>query len=292
MRVVYRGETEPVYLNLYAGGQLTDATGTPTLTVKNSAGTTVATPSVSKVDTGTYYAEIGFNVTAANKILTLTWSYTLNAVSGTKVEKIETVVPYASVQDLFDVAPDGASYEEIKAAELYARLLIESYCGQRFYPYEDQLFSYGNDKDILLLPQRILDVDKIEWNGSVLYSDTVNEFGNDVNISSTSKAIRIIPSDSSDPTYEPGHSYFHDRQRYDVTGTFGWEEPPPAVLAAAKLIANDFFCKESTWKNRYVKSISASDWRIVFDPEITRGTGNATADRILEPYVSHNWAVI
>lgn len=294
MRVVYKGESEPVYLNLFSGGAATDADSLPTLTIKDGAGDTLATPTVTKVSTGKYYAEIGFDVTSAHLTLTMVWGYTLNAVSGTRTEIVEIVNPYLTISELYEVAPEGTSYEEVKAAELYARLLIESYCGQKFHPYQDTIFSYGNDKDILLLPQRIIALESITLSGEVLYdaSESVNIFERDIELSSTAKAIRIIEGDTSDPTYEPGYSYFKDRQRYDVEGTFGWDDVPAAVKAAAALIANDFFCRESSWKNKYVKSISASDWRIVFDPEVTRGTGNATADRILDPFISYNWAVI
>jgi hypothetical protein len=260
--------------------------------ITDEANVTVATPAVTSVDTGVYYAEVPWTITYANDILVLRWTYTLGGAGGTRVDTIEIVEPYLSVEDLYEVAPAGTSYDEIKMAEMYARYSIEAYCSQKFYPYASVAFAIGNDRDVLPLTKRIVAVDSISVNGEVVYDDTTNDFGHPVEISDTNKAARLmVDPDDSIPGWNESTT-FEGGVRYDVKGTFGWAAPPPAITAVAKLLANDFFCKESVWKNRFVTSISASDWRVVFNSEASRGTGNATADRILDPYCAINWIVI
>jgi hypothetical protein len=293
METIYRAQSEPVYLRLYKAGTPTDATGTPVLVVKNSSGATILTPTVTRVDLGVYYAEIPWTMTQVADTLTLEWTYTLSGSTGTKISLLEVIDPYVSVDDLYQVAPDGTSYEEVKAAEIYSRLSIEAYCSQKFYPYRDTILAYGEGSNTMPITRRILAVDKIDINGENVYEDGVlNEWGYPLSISNTNRALRLDTGVESEFPELAGSGEFERGVRYDITGTYGWDQAPEAVVAAAKLLANDFFCKESVWKNRFVTSISASDWRIVFNAEASRGTGNATVDRILDPFTGLNWIVI
>jgi hypothetical protein len=293
MHTIYKGESEPVTLSLFAYGQATDATGTPVLVVKDTAGATLLTPSVTRTEVGEYYAEIPWTLTNNfTGVLRLHWTYTLDGETGTKIEDYAVIVPYLSLKQINSVSPADASYEQLRAAEMYARFSIDAYCSQVFHPYADNIFAYGQGKDVLSLTKRILSIDSISVQGEVYYDNSTNEWGQPIEISNTNKAIRLMGDPADDIPGWSATGVFNNGTRYDVAGTFGWESPPAEVSAAALLLVNDFFCKEAPWRNKFVTSISASDWRVVFNPEAQRGTGNATADRILDPLVSSNWIVI
>jgi|SRR6478735_3061125 len=296
MSIIYKNEVESVTLRLYVSGVLTDASSDPTLTVKTRAGDFVASPDVLQDSEGVYSAIIGPSITDVSTDLVLTWEYDLAGETVVRNERMTVVQPYLSVSELTSLAPTETEYDMLKAAEAYARHQIDSFCGQHFYPYNDTVFARGQGDNILTLTQRVVRVDRINVNDVVVYDATdvnVNDFGAAVNISPTSKAL-IIASEQY-LTYDPIHwsaGKFASGTRYDVTGVYGWDYIPDAVNQAAMLLVNDFFCKESNWRNRFVESISASDWRIVFNDGAFNGTGNSSADSILQPFIAVNWAVV
>jgi len=54
----------------------------------------------------------------------------------------------------------------------------------------------------------------------------------------------------------------------------------------------DFFSRDNTWKNKYVKRISTFDWQFEFTGDATKGTGNLYADQLLNPYIINGMVVI
>jgi hypothetical protein len=60
--------------------------------------------------------------------------------------------------------------------------------------------------------------------------------------------------------------------------------PDEVELAAIELM-KDFFAKDISWKNQYVKNIQAFDWQVEYSGEVFMGTGNAYADRLLSDFV-------
>lgn len=285
MNTLYNDSVEKVTLNLYVSGEETDATGTPVLTVKNRVtNTLLSTPTITKTGTGKYYGVIGPPVTEANGQLLLTWSYTLAGNSVVNTESIDVVEPYIEMNEILDIAPAGTTYQQAQAAERYSRHAIDAYCGQRFTSYNDTCYAIGQGHSTLPLTQRVLSISSINVDGLPVYipGSLTNEIVGVPSVSPTGKGLRLKAAESE----------WKDGVRYDVTGIFGWTSAPQTITDAARLLVNDFFCKESIWRNRYVESISASDWRIVFSSEAFTGTGNSTVDKILEPYCSLNWMVI
>ena len=70
---------------------------------------------------------------------------------------------------------------------------------------------------------------------------------------------------------------------------------PPAdqVKEAAKLLVNDYACAEQTYRDRYLTSMTAADWRIQFHSGAFLKTGNVRADQLLRDFVlKGGWAVI
>ena len=47
----------------------------------------------------------------------------------------------------------------------------------------------------------------------------------------------------------------------------------------------DYFAKDRSWRNKYIKNISTFDWDFEYTSEAYSGTGNAYADRLLADYV-------
>ena len=85
---------------------------------------------------------------------------------------------------------------------------------------------------------------------------------------------------------------FRKEYRYVVEGIFGWNFIPDNVEEACIILINDFFNKDKSWRNRYVKKIQTFDWTFEFSEEAFVGTGNDYADQLLNPYVINGMIVV
>jgi hypothetical protein len=84
-----------------------------------------------------------------------------------------------------------------------------------------------------------------------------------------------------------------DGYEYEVTGTWGWEFVPQPVKEAARLLAADYADPDSEYRDRYLTSMTAADWRIQFHSGAFQKTGNVRADQLLSQYVlKSGWAVV
>lgn len=79
---------------------------------------------------------------------------------------------------------------------------------------------------------------------------------------------------------------------FEITGDWGYKTIPAEVKEAAKLLVNDYACMEIAYRDRYLESIKAADWRLQFSAQAWEATGNVRADQLLSEYVILDWAVI
>lgn len=79
---------------------------------------------------------------------------------------------------------------------------------------------------------------------------------------------------------------------FEITGDWGYKTVPANVKEAARLLVNDYACSEAAYRDRYLESIKAADWRLQFSSRAWESTGNARADQLLDEYVLLDWAVI
>lgn len=83
-----------------------------------------------------------------------------------------------------------------------------------------------------------------------------------------------------------------DDYPFEITGDWGYKSVPAPVKEAAKLLVNDYACKEIAYRDRYLESIKASDWRLQYNSRAWESTGNVRADQLLSEFILMDWAVI
>lgn len=295
MKQIYTNATERVYLKIYKDGALYAATSDPTFSI-SVVGSTAAPRTGTAVaeSTGVYFFTTDISETLSQGVLKVAWDYIVDAVPGTKVEYISVVTPYVDFMDIKNMFP-LESDEEIENAEVFSRFMINSYTGSDFGLTAKTINLFGNNQKVLVLPERLERLDSIAVNDEVLWTRTpaVNELGRIITITDTNQGLLSEKADEV-PIWSDFNEFglWKKSYKYTITGLWGWANVPDEVEYAAKLLADDYFCKETGWKKRFVQQINASDWRIVFNTRQFTGTGNFFVDQILQGYRAHGWMLI
>lgn len=257
-------------------------------------------------------AAIPYAVVSSDGQATVQWEYTMEGNVYKRAENFEVVTPLFYKEDLIDA--DGAfatlSDAQILTLERFVRLIIQSYTGQRFGLEYGTINLRGDGGSVLQSDRRIISLEG-------QYSAYPYSIINNGYAIETSRAYRteykagwpaiyhdedsgLTPWDDpvaesyrtgpiiSPYTFRP----FANNITYSVTGMYGWESVPENVKQAALVLAGEFSCNEATWRDRYIKSIRAADWRFDFDSRAYHGTGSASADLLLSEYVVSGMAVI
>lgn len=287
--------------------KLYDITSDPAITPPISPATILETLTsvADENNPGSYSVYIPFQYTNRNRTLRLKWEYYIGEKFVERNDEIFVVTPYVDfnhVQDLgFSIDssdPGYKSYKELILAERYARKQIEQYTGQKFYLYDDVYTIYGYDADTLPLPAKIHDLHELYANDVLLLNNItqVDNWNYDVEITTTGYGIRINRASMLDntvytangmvpPSIHDDSGVFRSGVQYTVQGRFGWEKVPDDVELAGIELMKDYFAKDRSWRNKYIKNISTFDWDFEYTSEAYSGTGNAYADRLLADYV-------
>ena len=321
MAEIYKDQTAPIKTKIFWAGEIVDADGIVMAEVYDITEDNTINPTVNpnqpiveleatklETDAGTYQIVIPLDYCRRNRKLKIVWWYEVDGHEASHTYYTDIVTPYANMADVWEDLnlgtdqsdPNYKSYHEIQMAEKYARKLIEAFTAQFFYLYDERQIVYGSGSDILPLPFKIYQIHEL-YENDVLLVDTINEVNNwlyDPIISESSYGIRVnrqnmvdnlvyssngmVPPSYMD--YGPGGAFQKD-YRYAVQGRFGWSSVPDNVEEACIILIKQFFEKDTAWRNKYVRNISAFDWKFEFMEDAHRGTGNLYADQLLLPYV-------
>lgn len=321
MAEIYIDQTSPIKTKIFWGGQIVDADGAVTATLYDITEDNTVNPTIDpntpittlyadklETDAGTYQIVIPIQYCRRNRKFKIVWSYQVGGVSSTHSYYTDVVTPYANMADVWEDLnlgtdpsdPNYKTYHEVQMAEKYARKLIETFTAQYFYLYDDRQIVYGAGSDILPLPFKLYQIHELYENDVLLY-DAINNVSNWMYTPQTSESgfgIRINRQQLTDNTIYTANGMvpptindydyrgaFKKDARYAVQGRFGWSSVPDNVEEACIILINQFFEKDTQWRNKYVKSISSFDYKFDYMEDAHRGTGNLYADQLLLPYV-------
>lgn len=197
------------------------------------------------------------------------------------VERFAHVVsPYMLQQD-FTYDDDFLNLDPIKFRKLenMVRNVINAYTGQRFGYYRGQTSgTWLNGKWVF--DQPLITIERFE--GADPRVVTYPTIGGDVlNEYYDPKTDTYLVRNMYNPWAKP-----QGPKTAVVTGTFGYEYVPFDVHDAAMHLAEVFGCNESMWRDRYLKSMRASDVQVAYASAAYDGTGSVYADQLLEKYRS------
>ena len=217
------------------------------------------------------------------------------------VSVITPLVPLAEVMQIsgFDDVNDVVDLER------QVRYAIQTYTGQNFGRCRASIRLRGKGDYTMPLPYPLLDITKATSaaTGSLPFGSTsVGEGGWTLNfVEDRYYSIKSAPPEEAIDFYmstgvlrAPSISrpYFRENEDYIVTGLWGFYDVPTEISTAAKMLIADYSCDESLWRDRYIDSIRAADWRFEFNKQAFAGTGNVQVDHILDSYRRMSMAVV
>lgn len=280
-------------------------------------GTTTTSPSAAAIDSGIATCSLPYDSVLSDSVV-VTLSFTYSAKTYTQSKTLGVVSPYIDIWDLRTILPTFTDVQ-IWDVERAVRRIIDTYCKQSFSPVTKTVNVLGNGYDYLKMPERLMVWQSMSVNGVSLFdinniqSDGITYLGQyQYTLTGDGGYIRsntlycdrdgfIPPYGPSpiiinvNPIYNPFDFItpnFQNGIYYSILGTWGFAEVPAVINEAAKLLVNDYACKESLYRDRYLVTISAADWALEYSPGAYGGTGNVRADQLLAPYVKSNWLVI
>lgn len=235
----------------------------------------------------------------------VTWSFTVPG-SGTfdHVDTFHVVRPYLNMREVKVIWPE-ATDAQAREVEAVVRHVINSHCGQSFGKRTATISVEAHGETALRLPERLVSLTGLSTLTQVLnpnaaiivsdgwyikkkWSDTLSDIESDSEYWGSTEHGGVIYA----PTRGSGPNKWRDDYPFSITGVWGYDEVPHPVKEAAKLLVNDYACGEIIYRDRYLESIKAADWRLQFSSRAWEATGNVRADQLLSPYVLLQWAII
>lgn len=271
-------------------------------------------------DDGRYSVSVPFAYTQNEGEYEVHWEFQYSDDGGTYTylnhTPVSIVRPYIPLTEVASIIE--ASGESAPRIEVAVRNLINSFCGQSFGYGRKTLKVAGRGSSSLRLPEKLHKVYSIQREGfdRRLY-DVADVLGN----SFLGQGLFRVTGDGwylatsgayvggggikadyhgqltvTGPIYDPYKHYtsvFSPASVLMIDGEWGWKEVPGPVQEAARLLANDFACQDSIYRDRYVEAITSADWRLQFNSGAYTKTGNARADQLLSNYVlPRGWLVV
>ena len=309
------GTNSAIRHRVFWKGETAHADALPEVNLYSITGTLVSsgTAEQDETDIGVYNFYPDLSVTNSAKQLTAEWVYEVDGSLVSKKYEVDIIKPYVDITQAIDDLgfgsdyndPNYKNYKELLDAEKYGRKVIENYTQQKFYLYDDTNVAYGVGADILPLPNKIQNIDKVYVNDILLIdnANNINNWGIPVQVAESGFGVRVNRANMLDnsvytangmvpPTINEYSGVFNRDARYKVTGTYGWDKVPDEVQIACVELMKDYFSKDTTWRNKYIKSISTFDWKFDFNSSTFSGTGNNYVDQLLLPYVINKMVLI
>lgn len=313
MHQIVRGTLDTAEFEIFYRGQVINADGDVLVNIEDADAIGISLESgVATNDPalGMYTYELTPSVTKYNRVLKLTWTYTINAIPTYAEAFYEVYTPYALVSDIIDYYDFGTresdlryeSADQIAAAESLARVIIDTYTFQSFGKKTGYQEIVGIGGDAIELIERMNFITKIYENNVLVIDYTrnpvYNNFGSDVELTQTKRALRVVPDNRSisyDTVVSPTVLYygrFRNKCRYRIEGEIGYEYVPTDIQKCAILLAGDYLAQDNQWRNKYLKKVNMAELAFEMHNGAFNGTGNVTVDTILDNYKNLGITVI
>lgn len=282
-----------VFYNIFVNGVLTDATGTVTVNVYKDGVKVVNAATATKISgTGKYSYLIPGSVVVDSEtiplitvegVLVIEWNFTVSSNAFSIREYYDVVTPYALWSDFNTLGT--VAYADYVLCERIARKVINAYCGQEFGKITATLPQEGTGNDGLKLSKRLISLTDVTWptidsRPGVVIGWIPTEW----ETTADGWVLRTQPNVTKIDPVDPDNPIFKRNIIYNVTGVWGYEGVPSSVEEASKILIADYLCVDHKYRDKYLSDVKMGDWKFQFTSKAWTGTGNATADELLQDY--------
>lgn len=224
------------------------------------------------------------------------------------IQYISLIRPYASINRIVSLAEidvttlGSASASKLQRLERRARLAINSFLGFNFYKEKRTMTVYGNNTDVLTLPDPLYRIDFIYEDDLLIYErdneDVELEYP--IEIGPSANRIKIVnSSEKNKETLEfPKFSVFYYEgvfkkdYSYKIDGVWGWDYVPSEIEEATALLVNDYLCNDFNIRNKNISQLSNDSYDIKYGADSATGTGNLLVDNLLSTYREPRYMVV
>jgi hypothetical protein len=229
---------------------------------------------------------------------------TSSAGAYNEIKNISLIRPYATWQRIEELAsiPSGTASSTLVKLERRARLSLNSFIGNNFYKQKKTITVYGNNTDILTLPENLHRIDKIYEDDLLVYErdNSLVQLDYPVEITDSKTRIKIVnTSTKNKETMEfPMFSVFYydgvfrKDHAYAIDGIWGWEYVPSDIEQATTLLVEDYLCNDFNIRNKNISELSNDSYNIKYGSDFATGTGNLTVDNLIAHYKEPRYLVI
>lgn len=253
---------------------------------------------------------IPFSLVQNDKELEIEWRFTYSEDGSVyeynNVTEVNIVTPLLPFDEIKRILGEDFTDQEAEDVERAVRYIIQAHTGQFFGKFIGKKSVTGSGEPYLRLPMRLIELKYV--NGNSYWNDSLALRGSGWYLQSRSVGIPTIRADfdgwHEDPWGYSGRApivapysktlfNFLEHAEYEIDGTWGWKSVPAPVQEATRLLINDYACADSLYRDRFLTSMTAADWRIQFHDGAFSNTGNVRANQLLAEFVlRRGWVVI
>jgi hypothetical protein len=223
-----------------------------------------------------------------------------------EIQNISLIRPYASVERILELAniPATASANTslLTKLERKARLSLNAYIGHSFYKLKKDLTVYGNNLDVISVPENLYRIDKVYEDDLLVYErdNSAIQLEYPIEIADSRTRIKIVNSslNSKEIAESPIFSVFYYEgvfkkdHAYRIDGIWGWDYVPADIEQATALLVEDYLCNDFNIRNKNIAELSNDSYDIKYGSDFATGTGNLAVDNLIAHYKEPRYLVI
>lgn len=247
-----------------------------------------------------FTATLSADAAEYDRNLKMEWISSTASGASSTIEYLTIARPYATTTRIRALADIDSSVTDanLKKLEKRARLAIQSMLGISFIKKYKSIVVYGNNTDVLMLPEPIIRIDKVYEDDLLVYdmvsTASVNDFDYNLEKSTSKFRIKAVNSDdederglleSPDISVLPYDGIFKKDHQYRIVGVFGYSYVPSEVETATSLLVEDYLCNDWNIRNKYIETMKTDSYDIKYGSGFAGGSGNLVVDSLLAPWL-------
>lgn len=251
----------------------------------------------------TYTITLDADSTAYDRNIKIEYITTSASGAFNDIQYASLVRPFATPDTIRSLATIDASTTDatLQKLERRARLYLQAQIGESFAKQYKSVEVYGNNTDVLSVPDKVLQIDFIYEEDIEVYDRVAltNSFDYDIEVGLSGTRISIINDDQNKEIFEsPKFSVFYydgvfaKDALYRITGVMGWEYVPPDIEQATSLLVEDYLCNDFNIRNKNIAQLSNDSYDIKYASGASGGTGNLLVDTLIDKYRQPRYMVI